>query len=65
VTSQKWDDLFGYRIQCGKIGPIDKNHLMRRDGVNVVLRKISTLLVCRGCGARSGDEFGTSNKPRD
>lgn len=60
-----WEDLFGYCVQCGKVGYVDKARLLRRYGTNAVLKQISGQLVCRACGARKGNEFGMSNRPRD
>ena len=62
---EAWDDLFGYCIQCGKIGQIEKSALSKRYGADVILEDISCRLVCRACGTRRGNEFGTSNRPRD
>ena len=62
---ESWDDLYGYCMKCGHIGPLDRSNLERKYGKGTAVQSLKSKLRCLACKNTEMNMIGARNKLRD
>lgn len=60
----KWYELYGFCCQCGHIGSIDREMLLRKYGTHTWFVDLHRRMRCRACTTKGYAQFGITKMPR-